>query len=1367
MPPPAVKFDVFLSHNGQDKPAVERLAEKLKRAGFVPWLDKWALTPGGRWQDELHAGLLACRAFAYFIGVHGEGDWAREELDAARSRAANDREFRIFPVLLPGVADPFDRTTMPPFLGARTWVDFRAGLDDGRAFQSLINAIKGVPLGSEVVPATALDVVPYRGLDPFDEDDAEFFYGREPDVQTLLEKLKGSRFLAVMGPSGSGKSSLVRAGLVPVLRRGALSGSQDWSIEILKPGGRPLETLAARLQGIGTAAGMAQTIDGLASDERTLHLASSLALGDAAERRFVWVIDQAEEVFTLCHDEHERERFVANLSYAASVPGGRGIVILAMRADFYARCAAYPDLSAQVARSQHLVSPLTPDGIRDAIEEPARRVGLEFEEGLIGTILDDLESQPGALPLLEYALLELWKRRRGSMLTLEGYRESGGVQGAIAKRAETIFAAFTPAEQEIARRALLRLTAPGEGTEDTRRRASMRELITRPEDTEQVSAVVNELTDARLLTATADAATGESLVDISHEALIRAWPRVRQWLDEDRAGQRVLRRITEASQEWERLGRDDGLLYRGARLAEASEWRETHDEMLNDLERLFVDASSALIERERQARERTRRLVTVAAVVLAAVFLVLAGVAGLQWQAAEGERATAEQRREEADTARAEADRRAAEAEEQRRQAEAARADAEEQRRLAVAAVTLSDSRLLASQALNNIRSLDRGLLLSLEANLRSDVVDVRASLLRLLTAEPRLLRYAGESGGAVSDLAVSADGSSIVWGRADGTLLVAAADHPDTLRLATAFPDAAVTALAISADGTRLVAAAGGLLRAWDVATGAVAWERTLEGAEAVVRLTFAGKQSTEVAAAWSDGSVVLLRAADGTLIDLTVPPEERAGTGQALGPIALSFSADGAQLARSEQDLSITLWNVHTGRQRTAPLPQTLQAVDLAFELDDTQISILYASGFSVYTPLPTPSYVGPLATGIPDGFRIINAGAPVGFLVASANQGIRYLSYASLAASDLYWETIDARPDPVALTVSPDGGTLVIGYADGRLGIARLGDRWSLATRIPDLPALAPGLPAQDAPVDIRADGGAVAWYDAAAQGIAVQGLDGGAAATVAVSGTVQSLALFADGTRVASVEAMPDGADDASHLLVRRIADGVPVLDLPLGPTRGWRVAVSADGTAIALGDVAGTLEVLDVTTGALRWTAAPDTALRAVTALAFTADGGTLLVGGRPRTGDGSRAVLLSYETAGGVRIGEPLPIDADRVGAIASSPDGTLLAVAGADAQAQQDGQLLMVDTQGPVVIGSLGGPGDDYAALRFSADGATLTSAGPASGWFGWVASPDGWASRACAIASRDLSQAEWKAYIGDTLYHATCSDLARVGTR
>jgi CHASE3 domain sensor protein len=347
----------------------------------------------------------------------------------------------------------------------------------------------------------------------------------------------------------------------------------------------------------------------LARDERTLHLAVELALADGRPTdRVVVVVDQLEEVFTLCSDEIERRQLFSTLLDATSAPGGRTIVIVTLRTDFYARCAAYPELAQLIGTQQMLVGPMDAEGLRQAIEEPAHQVGLELEQGLSDTILADIGAEPGGLPLIEHALLELWERRRGSMLTLEGYMEAGGVHGALAQRADEIYDQLSPDQQQIARRALLRLTQPGQGTEDTRRRAPRDELVSGDGDDDSFDQVLGRLVDARLLTTGRDE-TGEEIVDVSHEALIRGWPRLREWIDADRAGLLTHRRLTGAAHEWGTLNREPAALYRGARLAAASEWATEHDDDLSRLERDFLTASHASENSEAEmARRRTRRL---------------------------------------------------------------------------------------------------------------------------------------------------------------------------------------------------------------------------------------------------------------------------------------------------------------------------------------------------------------------------------------------------------------------------------------------------------------------------------------------------------------------------------------------------------------------------------------------------------------------------------------------------------------------------------------------------------------------------------------------------------------------------------------
>jgi len=317
-----VRFDVFLCHHGADDAIVEHIAEWLREEGVQLWLDRWALKPGDNWQREISQGMRASSACAVFVGSHGLGDWAREELAVAQDRAAKDPGFRLFMVLLPdalGLDDP-----SLDFLASRHWVDLRSGVDDPAGLQDLLFAVSGVPHLPDMLTEAGDPVCPYRGLELFEEEHAEFFFGRDDDTRRLVEKLKDSRFLAVLGPSGCGKSSLVRAGVIPALKQGALPGSGGWSVRLITPGARPLSRLAAQLARLDPGESKHDTHDRLREDERSLDLAVSLALADRPDdEQMVLIVDQFEETFTLCADEAERAAFLANLSYAATIPGGR------------------------------------------------------------------------------------------------------------------------------------------------------------------------------------------------------------------------------------------------------------------------------------------------------------------------------------------------------------------------------------------------------------------------------------------------------------------------------------------------------------------------------------------------------------------------------------------------------------------------------------------------------------------------------------------------------------------------------------------------------------------------------------------------------------------------------------------------------------------------------------------------------------------------------------------------------------------------------------------------------------------------------------------------------------------------------------
>ncbi|HET9723036.1 MAG TPA: BTAD domain-containing putative transcriptional regulator, partial [Actinomycetota bacterium] len=468
------------------------------------------------------------------------------------------------------------------------------GIEPGPELQRLQAAILAQDLELErggPVPAESgrpTDVCPYKGLARFETADADFFFGREQVVAKAAGHLVGSRFLALVGPSGSGKSSLLRAGLLHALRSGALPGSDRWAYSVIRPGDRPLAT-------------MAHTMD----EQRPVD-------------RQVLAIDQFEEIFSVCSDEAERTAFLDAITEAASASDGTTTIVIAMRADFYGRCAEHRALASLLASDQILVGPMDREELRRAIELPARRAGLTVEDKLVDSLVSDTVGQPGGLPHLSTALLELWTSRRDSTLRLDDYLRAGGVHGAVARLAEEAFARLDSDGQTAAKRILLRLAAPGETAEVVRRRAPLWEFdLDRDAD---ASRALNVLAEARLVT------VSEGTAEVAHEALLHEWPRLRTWLEDDAEGRKLHRRVTESSRVWDEGGRDPGDLYRGARLTAAWEWAESHQADLNGLEREFLRACRTASEgeavRARRTNRRLRVLVAGVAVLLAASLVI-------------------------------------------------------------------------------------------------------------------------------------------------------------------------------------------------------------------------------------------------------------------------------------------------------------------------------------------------------------------------------------------------------------------------------------------------------------------------------------------------------------------------------------------------------------------------------------------------------------------------------------------------------------------------------------------------------------------------------------------------------------------------
>ncbi|MFF1379297.1 hypothetical protein [Streptomyces sp. NPDC058308] len=744
---------------------------------------------------------------------------------------------------------------------------------------------------------------PYRGLARFDTGDAHLFFGRDHLTDLLMQLAKRHRVTVVFGPSGSGKSSLLRAGVIPRLLHPDAGGPCPVAVRILTPGAHPLHA-------------------------HTDILAPAPADGDT------WlVVDQFEEVFTLAHDSSERGEFIARL-LAARHPENRLRVLLGVRADFYARCLEHPELAAVIRESSLPVPPMSSSELHEVIVKPAAGVGLLVERALTAHLIEEVGQEPGALPLLSHVLLETWRRRRGHTLTMEAYEAAGGLHGAIAQTAETVYTQLPAPQAATARGILLRLITPGDGTPDTSRPVDRNEIDPSP----ATELVLERLARGRLLT------LNGRCIELTHETLIAAWPRLRAWIEEERESLRQQRRLTEAARTWDELARDSGALYRGGRLAT---WRETvrregsHGD-LSLMEREFLDASIAGEEAERAAASRRNRQLRVLALCLAVLLAVAASVGVIAFQQRE---------------------------------------DAVHQRQVALHQRQLTISRQLASQALGLAQhrpSLAK--LLSLAAFRTAPTAEARGALLSMSTYQYHQGELTGH-GDAVSEVAfspsgtlasVSRDRTVALWDtrrharlatlRGHRTWLRAVAFSSDGRMMATGGDDkkvmlwdagrgtrravltghiGSVRAVAFSPDGRHLVSA--GLDRSvivWDPARG-------------VRRATLTGHGTNVYSLAFSPGPKPLL-ASSGENGTVTLWDVGRVAlTGHRDRVNKAVFSPDGRTLATASDDGSAALWDLRDGTRSATFNRHTGAANSVAFSPDGRGLAV--ATGADTHPPTP----------------------------------------------------------------------------------------------------------------------------------------------------------------------------------------------------------------------------------------------------------------------------------------------------------------------------------------------------------------------------------------------------------------------------
>ena len=822
----------------------------------------------------------------------------------------------------------------------------------------------------EVQDGWPLPDCPYRGLEFFDVAHADFFFGREQLVSQLLAKLRPApgytnRFLAIIGPSGSGKSSLARAGVIAALQQDELQGSANWPVVICRPGNDPLRNLAVALNnapGFGQdLSATRQMIDEFRENPKLLDLAVQMACPtDDPDWRLVLLVDQFEEIFTLCQDEAERRSFLENLLYAATVTDGKMVLLLTMRADFYGKCAAYPTLAKTVSNHQALVGPMTAVELRRAIEKPAHQTGCTFEPGLVTMLIYDVEDQSGGLPLLQYALMEMWTLQERRRLTRAAYESIGRVGGALEQRGEMVFATFNEPEQEICRRIFLRLTQPGEGTEDTKRQASLNELLPAGGDFSVIEHVIQRLAgdEARLITTKLnEEADGQQVIEVAHEALIRNWSRLQNWLEENREDRHIQRRLAQAAKEWVQHDLDDSYLYRGARLTAVEQWSQIHADHLNALEKTFLEIS--LDEREREAAEQeafrqreleqtqalaqsisqrlqeqvqaTKRLRWLVAA-LTVVFFVAVGAAIL----ALNRQQIAKQREVEAQAAQ-----QVAEAETQARAT--AQAQAEQKQIEAETQARIASSRALASAAISSLATdPELSLLLALEAVSTTYSVDggvtseAEQTLHRALQTSRVRRTLAGHTDWVVN-VTYSPDGTRLATAGLDNSAGVWTTESNQMIL--NVIHDNWIWDAAFSPDGNRLATASEDkTAKVWGIPSGS---NTELDSDQA--RLTLTGHTQAVLSVAFRpDGLRLATASRDRTvkLWDAATGEELLTFEGHTGSVEKVVFSPDGARLATASRDKTARLWDAATGETLLTLTGHTDWVWSVAFNPEGTRL-------------------------------------------------------------------------------------------------------------------------------------------------------------------------------------------------------------------------------------------------------------------------------------------------------------------------------------------------------------------------------------------------------------------------------------------
>ncbi|MEX2275082.1 MAG: protein kinase [Actinomycetota bacterium] len=1240
------------------------------------------------------------------------GELAREALAVAVDEASR----RLVDVVSRAAAGKSDLSEVQAELTGKV-IDFQVVREQARALSAPTTPVR----------VAAEGICPFKGLASFEPVDADYFFGRERLVTELVTRLVGAGFLGIVGPSGSGKSSVLRAGLFPALAGGVLPGSGGWRRLLIRPGEQPLEELRRALVS-GAKDPLAEALDALPADAR-----------------LILAVDQLEELFTACPSDTERAAYADTLARAAADPDGRAVVVVALRADFYGRFAAFPGLAELLGANQVLVGPMQASELRRAVELPAGRVGLRVEPELADALVDDVEGEPGALPLLSTALLELWQKRQENTLTLVSYRESGGVRGAVARLAEATYARIPDARTPLVRAIMLRLVGEGEGDAPVRRRAPLAELDL--EHSEDMADVLATLADSRLVT------VGEGSVEVAHEALLREWPRLREWIDEDTEGRRLRRHITQAATGWDTAERDQGELYRGARLAAALDWSTDHAFDLNELEREFVSESREASEKEtKRVRRINRRLRGLLASV--AVLLVAAVTGGMF---AVVQRSEA---RDAADQAR----------------------DAE----------TAQLAQRLGAQALVQ-EDLDLSLLLARQAVAIEDSPQTRGYLLAALRRSPAAIGIMHGSGDVLRSIAISPDGKTLAVGDLTGALLFDARTYEQIGELPVTGLESPPS-LAYSPDG-RTLAVGGDYVRLFDARTREqlaetkVWWRHVHDGFGFGGSMAFTkdGSQlvvlyQTDEAHPGEAGAQVSIRdAATLEPIGATIKPDAFVGAfvGNWYASPQFALTPDDRALLTASEDGELAWWDLRSRKKTRTWRIETVTAPALAVSPDGLTAAVGIKRGVQL---VDLRSGTVRTATGDLAGSPSWVLFSPDGKTVVSTNRDKTVTRWDVESATLL--ETLRGHSNFVEQPVfSPDGETLYTVSHDGTaiawdlMGDRRLGRPFTFTN---DRTFSATGYDGH--PGEFSPDGRLIA-VGLKERGIALwdaRELRPVGAPLLETGGEVKTLAFSPDGRTLAAVTA-PGGSltlwevGSRSRLQGPLSADGGVLLP-GVGFTEDGATLATADESGVTLWDVATGGIVRGIPSGS-----ASD--------LAFSADGATIAVA-RPNSGGAEVWDVASSTLI--VAVEGTLTPYSDL--SVALSPDGRMLAVGGAvrvvrlwdvrtgelvheldqggngafTLEFSPDGRSLAVSGFEPVAslwdvaTGTQIGPqltaGDRRTMIDLSPDGRHLLETHGNGQGAVWDVDPESWERRACDLANRTLTPEEWEEFLPGRPYEPAC---------